>query len=286
MSSDTDPVEKPHRRANDLGGAEWTRCSISVWSDLRKTPEERRLKHPASFPAALAERAIRSFVQGRGKNILDPFAGTGSTLAAAFELGHHGIGFEIAGEYRTQATERLRAIGAEPGRDYTLHAEPAQEAARLAPDGGYDFVFTSPPYWNIMAQKRTADMREVRDYAANGRSPQDLARLPDYEEYLQALGGIFGGIAARMNPGAYCVVNVMDLRKKDRFFPLHSDLARVLQEERFGGFIFDDLIIWDRRADYNSLRPLGYPAVFRINKVHEYLVILRKRPLPTRRGAR
>lgn len=38
------------RRANDLDGATWTRYSISIWSDLRKTPEEASLKHPACSP--------------------------------------------------------------------------------------------------------------------------------------------------------------------------------------------------------------------------------------------
>lgn len=42
------------------------------------------------------------------------------------------------------------------------------------------------------------------------------------------------------------------------------------------GFIYDDLIIWDRRHEYNNLKPLGYPAVFRINKIHEYILIFKK----------
>jgi hypothetical protein len=72
-------------------------------------------------------------------------------------------------------------------------------------------------------------------------------------------------------------VNVMDLRKQSQFYPLHSDLAARLSEAgRERRFIYDDLIVWDRRADYNNLRPLGYPAVFRINKVHEFLLIFRK----------
>jgi hypothetical protein len=65
----------------------------------------------------------------------------------------------------------------------------------------------------------------------------------------------------------------MDIRKRDRFYPFHSDLASELVRV---GFEWDDLIVWDRRHEYNNLRPLGYPAVFRINKVHEYLLIMRK----------
>ena len=65
----------------------------------------------------------------------------------------------------------------------------------------------------------------------------------------------------------------MDLRKGSRFYPFHSDLARKMEDI---GFIFDDIIIWDRRLDYNNLRALGYPSVFRLNKVHEFLLIFKK----------
>ena len=54
---------------------------------------------------------------------------------------------------------------------------------------------------------------------------------------------------------------------------MHADLATRMQEV---GFLFDDIIIWDRKRDYNNLRPLGYPSVFRINKVHEYILIFQK----------
>jgi len=65
----------------------------------------------------------------------------------------------------------------------------------------------------------------------------------------------------------------MDIRKKNRFYPYHADFAQRMEEI---GFVFDDLIIWDRRHEYNNLRPLGYPSVFRINKVHEFILIFQK----------
>jgi len=65
----------------------------------------------------------------------------------------------------------------------------------------------------------------------------------------------------------------MDLRKGKQFYPFHSDLATELARR---GFVLDDIIIWDRHADYNSLRPLGYPSVFRVNKVHEFILIFQK----------
>jgi hypothetical protein len=66
----------------------------------------------------------------------------------------------------------------------------------------------------------------------------------------------------------------MDVRKKNRLYPLHMDLSQRLIA---AGFTLDDIIIWDRRQEYNNLRPLGYPHVFRVNKVHEYILIFQKR---------
>src|SRR3989344_4574787 len=63
------------------------------------------------------------------------------------------------------------------------------------------------------------------------------------------------------------------IKKKSQFYPLHMDLVRKMEEI---GFTLDDIIIWDRQAEYNNMRPLGYPYVFRINKVHEFILIFKK----------
>ena len=76
-----------------------------------------------------------------------------------------------------------------------------------------------------------------------------------------------------LKKGARCIVVCMDLRKKATFYPLHMDLTEKMQEI---GFNLEDIIIWDRRKEYSNLRPLGYPYVFRVNKIHEYLMIYLK----------
>ncbi|MBT4866646.1 MAG: DNA methyltransferase, partial [Planctomycetaceae bacterium] len=110
----------------------------------------------------------------------------------------------------------------------------------------------------------------VRHY---GNRPDDLGVIEDYEEFLTATTKVLADVFTGLKPGAYCCVIVMDLRKKNRFFPLHSDLATRLVDV---GYVLDDLIIWNRQAEYNNLRPLGYPSVFRVNKVHEYIVLMQK----------
>ena len=136
--------------------------------------------------------------------------------------------------------------------------------------GSVDFVVTSPPYWDILTEKRSADGKDIRNY---GNDEEDLGRISDYKSFLAQLKAVFANTYEVMRNGAYCCVVVMDLRKKERFYPFHSDIANFMQEI---GFIYDDIIIWDRRQEYNNFRPLGYPWVFRVNKAHEFILIFQK----------
>ena len=101
------PTRKPRRHCNALDGKRWLRNSISVWSDIRKTPEEARLKHPAMFPQMLVERLIETFLPTDANLVLDPFAGSGTTLAVAKRLGRKAIGIEISEEYARLAWNRI-----------------------------------------------------------------------------------------------------------------------------------------------------------------------------------
>ena len=86
---------------------------------------------------------------------------------------------------------------------------------------------------------------------------------------------MFGHVRTALKPAGICCIVVMDLRKKDSFYPYHSDVARFMTETL--GFEYEDIIIWNRGHEYSNLRPLGHPYVFRVNKVHEYILIFRKK---------
>jgi DNA modification methylase len=74
-------------RMNNFTGKEWLMNSFSIWRDIDKTTEERRLKHPAMFPQQLAERLINIYTKDSGELILDPFVGSGSTIFSANDGG-------------------------------------------------------------------------------------------------------------------------------------------------------------------------------------------------------
>ncbi len=80
---------------------EWTR---GVWTFSGES--KKRVGHPAPFPVELPKRCIKlfSFV---GDTILDPFAGSCTTLVACAMLNRKGIGVEIDKKYCEIAKNRI-----------------------------------------------------------------------------------------------------------------------------------------------------------------------------------
>lgn len=82
---------------------EFMKFSLSPWEFNGET---KKGKHPVPFPFELPYRLIQYFTFV-GDTILDPFAGRGTTLAAAASLGRHGVGVEISKEYCDYAKEYI-----------------------------------------------------------------------------------------------------------------------------------------------------------------------------------
>ena len=251
-------------RLNALDGKTWTRYSISIW-EFRKTAEEASLSHPALFPQKLVERLIQIYTKP-GDTVLDPFMGAGTTLLAAKKYGCKAIGFDISQNYVELARNRL--VQTTP--KIQIYCENAQNLAKYISSNSIDLVVTSPPYWNIHQQRRTANGKTPRPYTP---STEDFGNISDYSDFLEAIGTVSEQLFTVLKPSHWCILIVMDLRKKNQFFPLHID---CIQQWTTKGFQLEDIIIWDRRKDYHNLRPLGYPTTFRVNKVHEYILIFQK----------
>ena len=253
-----------NKKCNDLTGKEWLQNSFSIWRGLTKTAEEKALKHPASYPVTLCEKLIRTFSK-KQYTILDPFNGIGTTMLAAQMTGRKGIGIDLSTKFCNIAKSRLkkdRKIKIINGDSEVLIKKIANESI--------DLCITSPPYWDILNMDRSADNKSKKNYSNNS---EDLGNISDYSIFISKLMTIFKEVYRTLKVNGYCIINVMDIRKKSHFYPLHMDVSTEMKKI---GFTLDDIIIWDRQQDYNNMRPLGYPFKFRINKVHEYLLIFIK----------
>jgi site-specific DNA-methyltransferase (adenine-specific) len=92
------------------GHAQDKRCAGNTWFIPYETVQSNaeKFNHPASFPIGLPMKCI----QLAGKSnalVLDPFMGTGTTLVAAYRLGHKSIGMELDPGYAAIAERRLTA---------------------------------------------------------------------------------------------------------------------------------------------------------------------------------
>ena len=264
--------KKTVNKTNNLTGKEWLQNSFSIWRDLGKTEEEKKLNHPAIFTIKLVSKLIDTFCKPNGGKILDCFAGSGTTLIAGLKKEKDVIGFDLSSEYKKQFIKRANKSYniSIYGLDDKYHVSNSRTLSEKVEVNSIDLCITSPPYWDILNRQRTADMKKNTNYSD---SKEDLGNIEDYNEFVNSLKSVCGEVYKVLKSKGYFIVNVMDLRKKDKFFPLHIDTARIAQEV---GFSFEDIIIWDRQAEYNNMRPLGYPFKFIVNKVHEYLLIFRK----------
>ncbi|MBA4062860.1 MAG: site-specific DNA-methyltransferase [Isosphaera sp.] len=68
-----------------------------------------RTGHPCQMPEAVLDRIIR-VATNPGDLVVDPFAGSGTTLAVAKKLGRRFLGVELSDEYADGARKRLQLI--------------------------------------------------------------------------------------------------------------------------------------------------------------------------------
>lgn len=255
------------KRANQLSGSDWLKNSFSIWRGFSRDKDAK--EHPAPFPVSLASRLIDCFAADPDGIVLDPFVGSGSTLLAAMNAGMSGIGFDLNPEYQAMFEKRVSLL--DNGKNWKYWVHDAREMSRFVNPESVEICITSPPYWDILNRSRSADKKKNESYSEDSN---DLGNITEYEDFLESLTDVIVEVERTLRQGGYCIVNVMDIRKKSEFFPLHQDVVDYVSKNT--AFRLEDIIIWDRQADYNSMRPLGYPYKFVINKVHEYLLIFRK----------
>lgn len=260
-------------KLNNLSGKDWLQYSFSIWRDIKRGPLDNSNSHPASFPVALSQRVIKIFTKP-GNWVLDPFMGSGSTAVACIIEQRNCVGIELSKEFYEESKKRMAILGLETlsNKDIAcnLYNGDSLEIEHIVAPSSIDLCVTSPPYWDVLNRKRSADKKPMRNYSD---SSHDLGNIFEYEVFLEKIRQVFSKVWLTLKYGGFCVVVVMDIRKGSYFYPLHSDISSLMKGI---GYEIKDIIIWDRQKEYNSMRPLGFPYSFVVNKVHEYLLIFKK----------
>jgi len=169
---------------------------------------------------SLVEYCVNEFTE-KGQVVFDPFAGYGTTLLIAEEMGRLGYGVEFSKEKANYVQGLLEY----PER--LIHGDSLKLMEYELPL--IDLCLTSPPYTN---QSDTEN--PFVDYRQKGF---------DYSSYLQGMGNIFSQVSQKMNPNGRLVIEASNLKKNGEVTTLAWDIAGEVS--RLFHFEGETIICWD-----------------------------------------
>jgi DNA modification methylase len=227
------------------------------------TFKERQGFHGCQMPEQLLGRIVR-VSSNPGDVVLDPFAGSGTTLAVAKKLGRQWLGCELSAEYVRAATERLDAIQA--GESLDGPADPLASAPSTANGKRLkrpDVVSRTADLVNgnvvrrdgraSVATRATHSVREVvRDaivdafyMAHDGYSIDWLLADPELQNAFHTMcheGGLIGGPADWNR-------ELLRLRKAGRF-PKRGQIKKVhVSDVEMDAYSFAAEVAWRLASD-------------------------------------
>lgn len=105
---------------NDVTNDEWISWAQPVWWDIRETctlnvrvaRDDADERHICPLQLDFIERCVRLW-SNPGETVLSPFAGIGSEVYVARQLGRYGLGCELKPSYWQTAVDNLRTLDAE-----------------------------------------------------------------------------------------------------------------------------------------------------------------------------
>lgn len=263
---------------NDLLAKEWLPETVTVFAQKglganSKAAQIEKL-HPAPFSFQDVGRQIKFFTK-EGDKVLDPFLGVGSTLKACCFENRIGYGIELNTKYANLSQLRIEEEVPEDNfyKDkQTIINGDALKKIKKMDDDFFDFIITSPPYWNIL---------ETRDHKANERvndnldtkysdSKNDLGNIEDYDKFLDIISSFFADCGRILKTKKYMAIIVSDFRKKDKYYVFHADLAQAI-EKKSNLKLKGIKILYQR---HKSIYPYGYPFSFVPNVHHQNVLIL------------
>lgn len=266
---------------NDLTSKEWIQETKSFFYQKglgAGSPEAKYEKmHPAPFSFTDITKLIRFFTKNKAK-VLDPFVGVGSTIKACVELDREGFGVELSPKWCEITKQRLSAESNYELDDEHLICGDSRKLKEYFKKETFDFIVTSPPYWNILAKKDHKANERVKNGhdTKYSESKCDLGNIKDYNKFLDDLTKIFLYCHDLLKPGKYMCIVVSDFRHKSEFYPFHSDLlSKLTDKKQKKSFQLKGIKVLIQNA--KKLFPYGYPFSYVENIHHQYVLILQKK---------
>lgn len=162
-------------------------------------------RHDVRASENMLEFFIKEYTK-EGEIVFDPFAGFGTTLLVAEELGRVAYGIE----YSKSKVNYIYSLLKHPER--LIYGDSRKLLEYELPS--FDLCLTSPPYTN-----ENDTENPFVDYRQKGF---------DYPSYLEEMGNTFSQVAQKLNPSGHVVIEAANLKKNGHVTTLAWDIARAV----------------------------------------------------------
>ena len=151
------------KRANTVG-----KMPDDVWNTYSRvcgTFKERQGWHPCQMPELLLARIIATS-SNPGDLVLDPFSGSGTTPAAAVQLGRRFCGIDISKNYVENTKKRLKELKTQKSNNHNLSSEEYLELKRLFVEMGFEAnaIIENEKLLNIFTRQYQLRMNSKKVY--------------------------------------------------------------------------------------------------------------------------
>jgi DNA modification methylase len=258
---------------NDLNLNRWKEyndlITDSLWIiDKRDKTGAHSAEYWGNFIPQIPNQFIRRFTK-KGEWVLDPFAGSGTTLIECKRLGRNCIGIEINEKVIKLAKKNVgKEKSGSDARIKIINGDSSQiDLNEVLKKGGIksvQFILLHPPYWDIIKF---------------GRKNNDLSNAKSVEEFLRMFGKVIENICNVLDAGRYFAVVIGDKYSNGEWIPLGF---YAMQEVIKQGFKLKSTIVKNfdtTKGKMNQKELWRYRALaggFYIFK-HEYIFLFQKR---------
>jgi hypothetical protein len=262
-------------RVNDLTGREWVFWTRSVISKPYPPNLQHALRsrHGGQKPPDLCADLLRAFTK-EGQSVLDPFMGVGGVLLGASLSGRTAVGVDINPQwieiYREVCARERLAV------QETINADACAALAGMA-GRSFDCILTDVPYWKMDSASRSRGTYKRVGETAKPVRASKLSRFNDHpsaskEEWLSAMGEVFGHAAGLLKPAGYLLTFIGDMYRDNRYHCLSADLASRLS--LIPGLVWKASLVWYDVS--KKLHLYGYQYSYIPSLIHQNVLVFRK----------